>query len=100
MRILTFLAPLFLGFAHVQAALPKRPSVSSKVGFGVELVSTDKNGSALPPINTTYYFDQLIDHNNPSKGTFKQRYWASWADYEPGGPIVLFTPGEENADGV
>jgi hypothetical protein len=34
------------------------------------------NGTAqvLPPYDTIYYFDQLIDHHNPSLGTFKQRY--------------------------
>jgi hypothetical protein len=38
---------------------------------------TDKSGAALPPLNTTYFFDQLIDHNNPSRGTFKQRYYTT-----------------------
>ncbi|KAG1828837.1 serine carboxypeptidase S28-domain-containing protein [Suillus variegatus] len=52
------------------------------------------NGTALPPITTVYYFDQLIDHNNPDLGTFQQRYWMNWEFYEPGGPIVLMTPGE------
>jgi hypothetical protein len=27
-------------------------------------------------------FDQLIDHNQPDKGTFKQRYWWSAEFYE------------------
>jgi len=53
----------------------------------------------LPPYNTTFLFDQLIDHNNPSLGTFKQRFWHTWEFYESGGPIILFTPGETNADG-
>jgi len=39
---------------------------------------TDKNGNTLPPLNTTYFFDQLIDHNDPSKGTFKQRFWSTY----------------------
>lgn len=41
-------------------------------------------GAPLPPLNTTYIFDQLIDHNNPSLGTFSQRYWTTWEFYEPG----------------
>ncbi|RXW25473.1 hypothetical protein EST38_g449 [Candolleomyces aberdarensis] len=58
-----------------------------------------------------YYFDQLIDHKNPSLGTFKQRYFHTWEYYKPGevaissvaggqpnlsegGPIILSTPGE------
>ena len=53
----------------------------------------DTNGSALPPLNTTYYFDQLIDHNDPSKGTFKQRYWHTYEHYEEGGPVIIMTPG-------
>ncbi|KIJ58525.1 hypothetical protein HYDPIDRAFT_34098 [Hydnomerulius pinastri MD-312] len=58
------------------------------------------NGTVLPSIKTVYNFDQLIDHDNPSLGTFCQRYWMSWEFYEPGGPIILTTPGEENADGT
>ena len=47
-------------------------------------VVTSRNGTALPPYNTTYYFDQLIDHANPSLGTFKQRYWHTYEFYEKG----------------
>ncbi|KAF9029461.1 hypothetical protein BDZ89DRAFT_1159835 [Hymenopellis radicata] len=52
----------------------------------------------LPAYNTTYWFDQLIDHNNPSLGTFKQRFFFSAEFYEPGGPIILENAGEGNAD--
>ncbi|KAJ7693929.1 serine carboxypeptidase S28-domain-containing protein [Mycena rosella] len=58
---------------------------------------TSRNGTILPPYNTTYFFQQLIDHNNPSLGTFTQRYWHTYEMYESGGPIILFTPGESNA---
>ena len=40
--------------------------------------------AALPSPDTTYYFDQLIDHNDPSLGTFQQRYWHTWEFYQPG----------------
>jgi len=36
-------------------------------------------------------FDQLIDHNNPSLGTFKQRYWYSteyWNATLNGAPVI------------
>lgn len=59
-----------------------------------------RNGTQLPPYNTTYEFDQLIDHNNPKLGTFKQRFFHTWEFYEEGGPIVLFTPGEVSATGL
>ncbi|KAJ7603739.1 serine carboxypeptidase S28-domain-containing protein [Roridomyces roridus] len=58
---------------------------------------TSRNGTVLPPYNTTFTFQQLIDHNNPSLGTFTQRYWHTYEFYEPGGLIVLATPGESNA---
>ncbi|KAG8895851.1 hypothetical protein FRC01_012164, partial [Tulasnella sp. 417] len=49
---------------------------------------------------TAYYFNQLIDHGNPSLGTFKQRYFFSdeyWT--RQGAPIVLGNSGEQSADG-
>ncbi|KAG6918838.1 hypothetical protein DXG01_011243 [Tephrocybe rancida] len=58
-----------------------------------------RNGTVLPPYTTIYEFDQLIDHNNPALGTFKQRFWHTYEFYESGGPIILMTPGEANANG-
>ncbi|KAG8910863.1 hypothetical protein FRC01_006083, partial [Tulasnella sp. 417] len=50
--------------------------------------------------STEYWFDQLIDHANPSAGTFKQRYFFSDQFYKgQGAPIVIGTPGEQSADG-
>ncbi|KAG0694878.1 peptidase S28 [Suillus ampliporus] len=74
--------------------MPSLPKVSVS-----EYSATSSDGTALPPITTVYYFDQLIDHNNTDLGTFQQRYWMNWEFYEPGGPIILMTPGESDADG-
>lgn len=44
------------------------------------------------------FFTQFLDHNDTSKGTFKQKFWWNsefWAG--PGSPIVFFTPGESAA---
>lgn len=102
---------------RVTPLLPSLPQIPLPEG-----PVTAVSGDTLPPLDTTYYFDQLIDHNNPSLGTFKQRYWHTWEFYQPGkyprlgkrgspfsfhgylsliagGPIVLTTPGETNADG-
>lgn len=38
----------------------------------------------MAPYSTTYYFDQLIDHNDPSLGTFQQRFWFTSEHYQPG----------------
>ncbi|KAK3326755.1 serine carboxypeptidase S28 [Apodospora peruviana] len=51
------------------------------------------------PVGGNATFEQLIDHSNPSLGTFSQRYWwntSYWAG--PGSPVLLFTPGETRAD--
>ncbi|KDQ17878.1 hypothetical protein BOTBODRAFT_143634 [Botryobasidium botryosum FD-172 SS1] len=58
-----------------------------------------KDGVLLPPYDTIYTFDQLIDHDNPRLGTFKQRYYFTHEFYRHGGPIVISTPGEGPLDG-
>lgn len=43
-------------------------------------------------------FQQLIDHSDPSLGTFNQSFWWNseyWTG--PGAPVVFFTPGESAA---
>ncbi|KAG6885617.1 hypothetical protein C0993_012364 [Termitomyces sp. T159_Od127] len=77
----------------------RSPGIPRVVLEGSSVPVVSRNGTELPPYSTVYYFDQLIDHNNPSLGTFKQRYWHTYEFYEPGGPIILMTPGEGNADG-
>jgi hypothetical protein len=40
-----------------------------------------------------------LDHNDPGKGTFSQRYWWDATHYKgPGSPIFLFNVGESAAD--
>ncbi|KAJ7852314.1 serine carboxypeptidase S28-domain-containing protein [Mycena leptocephala] len=51
---------------------------------------TSKNGTVLPPYNTTFTFQQLIDHNNPSLGTFTQRYWHTYEFYEDANAAPYF----------
>ncbi|KAK7014785.1 hypothetical protein VNI00_019258 [Paramarasmius palmivorus] len=76
---------------------------------------TDVNGNPIPPYKEEYWFNQLIDHQNPKMGTFKQRYYHTWefhksgrytafgssidinTERDTGGPIILSTPGESNA---
>ncbi|CAG8597774.1 16716_t:CDS:2, partial [Acaulospora colombiana] len=44
----------------------------------------------------TYYYDQIIDHNDKKSGTFKQRYFVNSSCYKPGGPIFITTAGESS----
>ncbi|KAI0774601.1 peptidase S28 [Fomes fomentarius] len=82
---------------RVHGNFPRRPSVPVVPIPSDAAPVTSRDGTQLPPYNTTYYFDQLIDHNNPGLGTFKQRFWHTYEWYERGGPIILMTPGEANA---
>lgn len=66
-----------------QAIRPHRTRLNRHV-HGVD--STGKSSGTFP---------QLIDHSNPSLGTFEQRFW--WSDNYyggPGSPIILLTPSE------
>lgn len=63
---------------RTHANLPPAPlmpspdfSASRIAGGGQPVLS--RNLTELPPYNTPYWFDQLVDHGNPSRGTFKQR---------------------------
>jgi hypothetical protein len=46
------------------------------------------------------FFTQLLDHDNPSKGTFKQKYWYNSQYWKgPGSPVsVPMYPPEINAN--
>ncbi|KAI6245863.1 putative extracellular serine carboxypeptidase [Erysiphe necator] len=71
------------------------PPFSIKELPGYSDVSAAVEGSK----NGTAFFQQILDHNDPSKGTFQMQYWWNaefWAG--PGSPIVFFTPGESAAD--
>lgn len=91
------LCATFLSVHLVLAALPDgRLHGNMMPPAGIPVVSIDgpdipvtsRNGTVLPPYNTTYLFDQLIDHNNPSLGTFKQRFWHTYEFYESGKPVL------------
>ncbi|KAJ2891203.1 putative serine peptidase [Zalerion maritima] len=89
MRASSLLPLVTWGFGSVLAARTRPP-------WFVPLVSIESidDESPYPLVE----FDQLIDHNKPEVGTFKQRYWYNdeyWGG--PGSPIVLTTPGEQNA---
>ncbi|RUP51166.1 serine carboxypeptidase S28-domain-containing protein [Jimgerdemannia flammicorona] len=49
--------------------------------------------SALGP----FTFPQKVDHFDGNNATFSQRYWVNTTNYRPGGPIIFFNVGEEDA---
>ena len=127
MRLLAVVLPLLsssgLAFGRLpdgrlHGNAPPRPGIP-RIAAPAQSVQHASSTATIPPYNTTYFFDQLIDHNDPSLGTFQQRYWHTWEYYESGGsfvkdefqenpadvghisggPIILLTPGEQNAEG-
>lgn len=75
-------------------ALPVPPKVSaSQPSSTVKALATN---SSIPPYDTWYYFNQLVDHNNPSAGTFVQRYYHTWEYYELGGQLFFLFHDIEN----
>lgn len=46
-----------------------------------------------------YNFTNLIDHEDPSKGTYSQRFYFDPKFYKSGGPLIFMTPGESNVEG-
>ena len=86
--VLTTVLAALLSIPFAYAAIPNamlrgRPAVIPQIA-APERSITSPNGTALPPLTTVYYFDQLMDHNDPSLGTFQQRYWMNWEFYIPG----------------
>lgn len=66
-------------------------STEKSLGIFQKLKQQDLAGEAV--------FKQLIDHNDPDMGTFDMRYWWNAEHWSPGGPVIIFTPGEQHADG-
>ncbi|KAG8903251.1 hypothetical protein FRC01_009277, partial [Tulasnella sp. 417] len=97
--MITFIRNFFIAFLLFITPAPASvlPLLSSSDGHSTHIKRSvvDTNG-----VEFEYWFDQLIDHNNPSAGTFKQRYFFSDEYWKgDGSPIILQTPGEVTGDG-
>ena len=62
-------------------------------------------GFVLEPLDThsefpEQFFEQPVDHTDPSQGTFKQRYWINTRHYVPGsgGPVIVLDGGETSGE--
>jgi len=94
MKTAQFLAGALLWCAPAWAAMHRN--------FGMEVGPIDPETEHLSKRAESFTgygtFDQLIDHANPSLGTFKQRYWYGTEFWKgPGSPIFVVNPGEQSA---
>ena len=95
-----------LRYCAALAAICSAATVKASPGFKYQLVPPADDGVTVPEFSlfaeaTTGQgtFQQLIDHKNPSLGTFSQRFWYNSDNWNgPGSPIIFFTPGEIAAD--
>lgn len=95
-------AMLATGVSAIKAAnfmhLVPPPLDIADTEFAAKMVQKRDTNSSATMGNGT--FQQLLDHSDPSKGTFSQAYWWSTEYWQgPGSPIVFFTPGEIAAAG-
>lgn len=101
MRLLSFrtaeLAALELLLLYSGGASARRHQAGMSIGpVDPGTVVDGTNGTT----NGWGTFDQLLDHNDPNKGTFSQRFWYGTQFWKgPGSPIILVNPGEQAADG-
>jgi hypothetical protein len=70
--------------ANTFAARPRLvPPVVNVEGFSFAVADASSGAT-----NGTGFFTQLLDHDNPSAGTFQQRFWWSNEYWEgPGSPV-------------
>jgi hypothetical protein len=68
-------------FLHLGKLIPPVESSENADMFPASMASqANVTGSA--------FFDQLLDHDNPSKGTFQQKFWWNAEYWEgPGSPV-------------
>lgn len=105
--------PVSLGFNFFKSLIVvMKWSIVSAVSLLVAAVAAEhpflRRGRLVPPVEAedefpisinaaakttgSAFFTQLLDHNNPSKGTFQQKFWWNsehWAG--PGSPVRTYT---------
>jgi len=78
-----FLPFLFSSCLLAQFAIALRP---------IPVAPPIRNTASLH-VNGSAFFDQLLDHQNPELGTFRQRYWWSTEWWKgPGSPVSAGKP--------
>ncbi|KAL4804013.1 serine carboxypeptidase S28-domain-containing protein [Aspergillus unguis] len=100
----TALVALFSGSVTgvpLRSDLAKKLQLATELGLDTETVLRDSQTfrtAATQADIPAEYVTLPIDHDNPSFGTFQNRFWVSEEYYEPGGPVIMYDTGELNAE--
>ncbi|ETS81172.1 hypothetical protein PFICI_06174 [Pestalotiopsis fici W106-1] len=97
MRNAALIFPL-LGAVWHQSVLGLFPRMPSIEHLSLEDHQFRRLVDRSDPLSGNGTFEQLINHNDTSVGTFQQSYWYNATFWKgPGSPIILVTPGENAA---
>ena len=78
---------------HMRGGLIYRESMDAHKAF------LSGNGFSEPRDADTNWFDQQVNHSDPSSGTFRQRWWVDYSMWDGSGPAFLYINGEAPATG-
>lgn len=84
----TLIIFILLSTSCLRSKTPFEIFLSSNPQILIENIETD---TSYFDKSKLVWFTQAIDHNNPDKGTFKQRVWLSHSDQQA--PVVMVTEG-------
>jgi hypothetical protein len=86
-RVLTFAATALLLASADAFAIPARIA-EGRIGreLAAKLVGAN---------STVNFFTQVLNHSNPDAGTFQQRWWVDYSQFNAStGPVILYISGE------
>ncbi|KAL5340879.1 serine carboxypeptidase S28-domain-containing protein [Aspergillus crustosus] len=84
----------------MRSDLAKKLQLNAELGLNSNLLLKDYQAfrtistQAKVPVESV---SLPIDHENPSLGTYQNRFWANDDYYRPGGPVFLYDAGETDA---
>ncbi|KAL4942102.1 hypothetical protein BDV06DRAFT_222518 [Aspergillus oleicola] len=88
------------GFA-LRSDLARKLQLAAELGLDPDVLSKDDQSfrtAATPDEIPVEYVSLPIDHDDPTVGTYQNRFWANDEYYKPGGPVILYDVGEVNAE--
>ncbi|KAI9372756.1 serine carboxypeptidase S28-domain-containing protein [Aspergillus egyptiacus] len=75
--------------------------VSAELGLNARLLLHDRQAFRAASTQADIEPETVelpIDHDDPSVGTYQNRFWVNEAYYRPGGPVVLYDAGETSGE--